>query len=86
MSAILTTALLAVMLAATGTKSACSKPDPTGMDFTTEADFILPIPFRIHLEPMDRLLLINFEDDPDSLYMGFEPRCSTIPSTAEGSW
>jgi hypothetical protein len=31
-------------------------------------------PFQIHIDPMERLLLVNFEKDPDSLYIGFEPQ------------
>jgi len=31
-------------------------------------------PFRIDVAPMERLLLINFEEDPDSVYIGFEPQ------------
>jgi hypothetical protein len=31
-------------------------------------------PFELHIDPMERLLLINFENDPDSLYIGFEPQ------------
>lgn len=31
-------------------------------------------PFSIDIEPMSRLLLINFEKDPDATYMGFEPQ------------
>ncbi|MCC5908140.1 MAG: hypothetical protein JJU13_18130 [Balneolaceae bacterium] len=31
-------------------------------------------PFQIDIDPMERLLLINFENDPDSLYVGFEPQ------------
>ena len=31
-------------------------------------------PFEINITPMERLLLINFENDPDSLYIGFEPQ------------
>lgn len=31
-------------------------------------------PFNIAIEPMERLLLINIENDPDSLYTGFEPQ------------
>lgn len=34
----------------------------------------LHIPFTIDVDPMERLLLINFERDPDSLYVGFEPQ------------
>jgi|GEM_PF-243268 len=31
-------------------------------------------PFEINIDPMERLLLINIEKDPDSLYVGFEPQ------------
>jgi hypothetical protein len=31
-------------------------------------------PFQISIDPMERLLLINFENDPDSVYVGFEPQ------------
>jgi hypothetical protein len=31
-------------------------------------------PFRIDVDPMERLLLVNFEKDPDSVYIGFEPQ------------
>ncbi len=31
-------------------------------------------PFRIDVDPMERLLLVNFENDPDTLYVGFEPQ------------
>lgn len=31
-------------------------------------------PFDIQVDPMERLLLINFEGDPDSLYVGLEPQ------------
>ncbi len=31
-------------------------------------------PFKIGIDPMDRLLLVNFEKDPDSVYLGFEPQ------------
>ncbi len=35
---------------------------------------MLPIPFEIHIDPMERLLLINIENDPDRVYVGFEPQ------------
>lgn len=35
---------------------------------------VLYIPFRIDIDPMDKLLLMNFEKDPDSVYVGFEPQ------------
>ena len=31
-------------------------------------------PFSINIDPMERLLLVNFEKDPDSVYVGFEPQ------------
>lgn len=31
-------------------------------------------PFSLHIDPMERLLLINFEQDPDEVYVGFEPQ------------
>jgi hypothetical protein len=31
-------------------------------------------PFHIAIDPMERILLVNFEKDPDSLYIGFEPQ------------
>ena len=31
-------------------------------------------PFRIDIDPMERLLLVNFEKDPDTVYVGFEPQ------------
>ena len=31
-------------------------------------------PFELVIDPMERLLLINIENDPDSLYIGFEPQ------------
>jgi hypothetical protein len=31
-------------------------------------------PFRIDIDPMERLLLVNFEQDPDTTYVGFEPQ------------
>jgi hypothetical protein len=31
-------------------------------------------PFRIDIDPMKRLLLVNFEKDPDTTYVGFEPQ------------
>lgn len=31
-------------------------------------------PFSFDIEPMSRLLLVNFEKDPDATYIGFEPQ------------
>lgn len=41
------------------------------VDHTT---FQLISPFNIQIDPMERLLLINIEKDPDSIYIGFEPQ------------
>jgi hypothetical protein len=35
---------------------------------------LLYSPFFLHIDPMERLLLINFEQDPDEVYIGFEPQ------------
>lgn len=31
-------------------------------------------PFTLNISPMERLFLINFEKDPDEIYIGFEPQ------------
>lgn len=31
-------------------------------------------PFKINIDPMEKLLLVNFEKDPDTTYFGFEPQ------------
>jgi hypothetical protein len=31
-------------------------------------------PFHLDVDPMDRLILVNFEGDPDRVYLGFEPQ------------
>ncbi|PDW02263.1 hypothetical protein [Candidatus Viridilinea mediisalina] len=31
-------------------------------------------PFQLEIDPMQHLLLINFEHDPDEVYLGFEPQ------------
>jgi hypothetical protein len=31
-------------------------------------------PFSFHVDPMERLLLVNFESNPDVIYKGFEPQ------------
>lgn len=35
---------------------------------------LFPLFLDFKLDPMDRLLLVNFERDPDSIYRGFEPQ------------
>ena len=41
-------------------------------------------PFYIAIQPMERLLLINIENDPDSLYIGFEPQIFDDEITGTG--
>ena len=41
-------------------------------------------PFEIAIEPMERLLLINIENDPDRLYVGFEPQIFDDEKTGTG--
>ena len=41
-------------------------------------------PFEIALEPMEKLLLINIENDPDTLYLGFEPQVFDDEKTGTG--
>ena len=41
-------------------------------------------PFQIKIDPMERLLLINFEKDPDSVYIGFEPQVFNDPVNGSG--
>ena len=41
-------------------------------------------PFSIAVDPMERLLLVNFEQDPDSIYLGFEPQVFDDPINGSG--
>jgi hypothetical protein len=41
-------------------------------------------PFRIDIDPMERLLLVNFEKDPDHLYIGLEPQVFDDPINGKG--
>ncbi|RRR75323.1 MAG: hypothetical protein EI684_05025 [Candidatus Viridilinea halotolerans] len=42
--------------------------------YATTATGPLYAPFQLDIDPMQRLLLINFEQDPDAVYLGFEPQ------------
>ncbi|MFU8771062.1 MAG: hypothetical protein ACNA8H_01445, partial [Anaerolineales bacterium] len=42
------------------------------------------IPFHLEVSPMERLLLINIEHDPDQVYVGFEPQVFDHPTTGSG--
>jgi len=41
-------------------------------------------PFHIAVDPMERLLLVNFEKDPDTTYVGFEPQVFDDPVNGTG--
>ncbi len=41
-------------------------------------------PFTIDIDPMERLLLINIENDPDSIYIGFEPQVFDDSTNGKG--
>ena len=38
------------------------------------ADLPIYSPFALEIDPMESLLLVNFADDPDEIYLGFEPQ------------
>jgi hypothetical protein len=42
------------------------------------------LPFDLKVDPMARLVLINFEKDPDTLYIGFEPQVFDDPVNGQG--
>jgi hypothetical protein len=41
-------------------------------------------PFHISIDPMEKLLLVNFEKDSDSIYIGFEPQVFNDPVNGAG--
>lgn len=44
------------------------------MNTFSQNSSLLINPFSINIAPIECLLLVNFENDPDSLYIGFEPQ------------
>lgn len=46
----------------------------TIMKTKSQNETVLLNPFSINITPMKSLLLVNIENDPDSLYIGFEPQ------------
>jgi hypothetical protein len=48
-------------------------PNPVSIYETDKAIQVVS-PFHLSTDPMARLLLINFENDPDPIYVGFEPQ------------
>jgi hypothetical protein len=41
-------------------------------------------PIYLHIDPMEGLLLVNFENDPDEIYIGFEPQLFDDPIHGRG--
>jgi len=50
----------------------------------TQRTYLFLQPFHIDIDPMERLLLINIEKDPDSVYIGFEPQVFNDPKNGKG--
>lgn len=65
--------LLLSLTMCNGSWSANQSPYPADLDSPPEG-FALLNPFLFTIDPMERLLLVNIEDDPDSVYIGFEPQ------------
>ena len=56
-------------------------------DGSMSAEPSLPVlysPFHLDVDPMERLLLVNFEEDPDRIYLGFEPQAFDDEVHGEG--
>jgi hypothetical protein len=47
-------------------------------------DARLYAPVHLHIDPMEGLLLVNFENDPDEIYIGFEPQLFDDPIHGRG--
>jgi hypothetical protein len=80
--------LLAMLFFLIGTAAlaACKREVPENRlsELEPEKSINFILPFRIDVDPMERLLLINFEKDPDSLYLGFEPQVFNDPINGSG--
>ena len=57
-----------------GGSPAASDPRTDAAGHIAEGAVPLISPFHLQTEPMERLLLMNFDQDPDSVYVGFEPQ------------
>lgn len=66
-----------------GSRPASESPYPDGLVVSSDG-FPLLNPFRIVTDPMERLLLVNIENDPDSVYVGFEPQVFDDPVNGRG--
>jgi hypothetical protein len=55
-------------------------PNPESIDenpgsrASNTAEIPVVSPFHLHTDPMEGLLLVNFENDPDRIYLGLEPQ------------
>lgn len=52
--------------------------------YDTAVDDHLYAPVHLHIDPMEGLLLVNFENDPDEIYIGFEPQLFDDPIHGQG--
>jgi len=52
--------------------------------YDTAASGQLYAPVHLHIDPMESLLLVNFENDPDEIYVGFEPQLFDDPIHGKG--
>lgn len=60
-----------------------SAEHPAGI-YDRPSDGYLYTPFAVKHEPMERLLLLNIDNDPDTTYTGFEPQVFDDPITGSG--
>lgn len=65
-------ALLLILILGAGLSSLIAST--TSHPAATGTSIKIQNPFFINIDSMQRLLLINFENDPDSVYIGFEPQ------------
>jgi hypothetical protein len=54
---------------------------PAGAERSSEAFYT---PFNLLVQPMERLILVNIEKDPDEVYIGFEPQVFDDAHTGTG--
>jgi hypothetical protein len=52
--------------------------------YDTAVDAQLYAPVHLHIDPMEGLLPVNFENDPDEIYIGFEPQLFDDPIHGRG--
>lgn len=60
-----------------------ARPNPSEI-YAADGGDRLYSPFSLQIDPMERLLLINFEQDPDEIYVGFEPQVFDDPVHGRG--